>query len=424
MPLDNAAVSELRAEFPALQQTVGGRPLIFFDGPGGTQVHGSVIDAMGRYLTEANSNAHGAFLYSRRTDETVDQARAAMADFLNAPSPNEIIFGPSMTNLTFNISRAMVEQLHPGDEIIVTRLDHDANISPWLSLQPRGIKVNFIDVDVEDCTLNMDHFHTLLSPKTKLVAAGYAANAVGTINPVQEMAAAAHEVGAKMWVDAVHYAPHGPIDVQAIDCDFLVCSVYKFYGPHMGVAWGRYDLLDALPAFKLRPADNNPPHKFELGTGNFEAMAGTTAAINYLAGVGDQFGASFESQWQAAGFSGRRLALKKAMSAIEAYEKRLFVRLLEGLSEIDGVRIYGITDPTQFSQRTPTAAFTKAGVPTAEIGKALGDNNIFTWDGHYYAIEVVQRLGLYDSGGMLRVGISHYNVPDDIERLLDVVRAI
>jgi selenocysteine lyase/cysteine desulfurase len=212
--------------------------------------------------------------------------------------------------------------------------------------------------------------------------------------------------------------------VQALDCDFLVCSVYKFYGPHLGVAWGRYDLLDALPAFKLRPADNTPPDKFELGTGNFEAMAGTTAAINYLAGVGDEFGAAFESEYQAAGFSDRRLALKKAMRTIAAYEQSLFTRLIDGLSQINGVRLYGITDPAQFNQRTPTLAFTKAGVPTAAIGKALGDNNIFIWDGHYYAIEVVQRLGLYDSGGMVRVGISHYNVPDDIDRLLEVVKAI
>jgi cysteine desulfurase family protein (TIGR01976 family) len=416
-------LSSLRAQFPALQQKdEKGRPYVFFDGPGGTQVPRAVIDAIAHYYTHANSNSHGNFLYSARTDATVMAAREAVADFLNAPSPQEVVFGPSMTNLTFNLSRAIGAQLGSGDEIVVTRLDHDANVSPWLALQEQGVVIKYADFDVEDCTLDLAHFKSLLSDKTKLVAIGYASNAVGTINPVKEVGALAHEVGARVWIDAVHYAPHGPINVQDIDCDFLVCSVYKFFGPHIAVAWGRYDLLDALPAYKVRPAGDDPPDKFETGTGNFEGMAGTTAAINYLAQLGDHFGAAFEAQWIEAGFTGRRLALKKAMTAIANYERTLLERLVEGLMAVSGVRIYGITDKVQFYQRTPTIAFTKDGVETETIAKVLGENNIFVWDGHYYALEVVKRLGLYDRGGMVRVGIAHYNTAAEVDRLLAVLR--
>lgn len=416
-------LSSLRAQFPALQQKdEKGRPYVFFDGPGGTQVPRAVIDAIAHYYTHANSNSHGNFLYSARTDATVMAAREAVADFLNAPSPQEVVFGPSMTNLTFNLSRAIGAQLGSGDEIVVTRLDHDANVSPWLALQEQGVVIKYADFDVEDCTLDLVHFKSLLSDKTKLVAIGYASNAVGTINPVREIGALAHDVGARVWIDAVHYAPHGPIDVQDIDCDFLVCSVYKFFGPHLAVAWGRYDLLDVLPAYKVRPAGDDPPDKFETGTGNFEGMAGATAAINYLAELGDQFGAAFEAQWTEAGFTGRRLALKKAMTAIANYERTLLEWLVEGLMAIPGVRIYGITDKAQFYQRTPTIAFTKERVETETIAKVLGENSIFVWDGHYYALEVVKRLGLYDRGGMVRVGIVHYNTAAEVDRLLAALR--
>jgi cysteine desulfurase family protein (TIGR01976 family) len=417
--------TSLRAQFPALQQIdEQGRSYVFFDGPGGTQVPQAVIDAVARYYTHANSNSHGNFLYSARTDTTVSGAREALADFLNAPSPDEIIFGPSMTNLTFNLSRAIGAQLSAGDEIVVTRLDHDANVSPWLALRERGIEIKFADFDVEDCTLDVAHLKSLLSDRTKLVAVGYASNAVGTINPIADIAQAAHAVGAKIWVDAVHYAPHGPIDVQALDIDFFVCSTYKYFGPHLGVAWGRYDLLAALPAYKVRPAGDNPPDKFETGTGNFEAMAGATAAVNYLAEVGDRFGEAFDAAYRQAGFVGRRLALKKAMAAIAAYEHSLFEYLAQGLQAIPGIRVYGITDPARFHERAPTIAFTKAGIATEQIARTLGENSIFVWDGHYYAIEVVKRLGLYDQGGMVRVGLAHYNTQEEIDRLLDVVRAL
>ncbi len=418
-------LSPLRKQFPALRQTdADGNPYVFFDGPGGTQVPQTVIDAVADYYTRANANTHGQYPFSHRTDAVIREARQAMADFLNAPSPEEIIFGPTSTNLAFNISRAIGKTLQPGDEIIVTRLDHDANISPWLALAELGAVIKFVDIDTADCTLDMAHFDRLLSPKTKLVAVGYASNAVGTINPVKEIAAKAHAVGALVWVDAVHFAPHGTIDVQDIDCDFLMCSAYKFFAPHIAVVWGRYDLLDALPAYKVRPAENEPPHKFEQGTGNFEGMAGVTAAINYLADVGNRYGQSFAEKYRAAGFSGRRLMLKQAMAVISAYEQNLFTDLMTGLQAIDGVQIYGITDPAQFNRRTPTAAFTKKGVPTVEIARILGEHGIFVWDGHYYAIEVVKRLGLYESGGMIRVGLAHYNTRSEIDRLLTVVRAL
>jgi len=418
-------LTPLRSQFPALQQSdEQDRPYVFFDGPGGTQVPRCVIDAIAHYYTHANANMHGQYLYSARAEAVAQEARQAMVDFLNAPSPDEIVFGPSSTNLVFNVSRAIGAQLSPGDEIVVTRLDHDANIASWLALQERGAVVKFADFDVEDCTLNLPHLMSLITPKTKLVAVGYASNAVGTINPVKEIAAAAHAVGAKIWVDAVHLAPHNPIDVQAIDCDFLMCSPYKFFGPHLGVLWGRYNLLDELPAYKVRPAGDEPPDKFELGTGNFEAMAGVTAAIKYLADLGTQFGAEFAKDYQLSGFSGRRLALKQAMAAISAYERPLLERLIDGMQAIPGVRIYGITDEKRYHQRTPTIAFTKADIATPDIAKILGDAGIFVWDGHYYAIEVVKRLGLYENGGMIRVGIAHYNTADEVERLLDEVRKI
>jgi len=337
MALTDVAVSELRGEFPALQQKAGGRLLTFMDGPGGTQVHGSVIEAMARYLTEANSNANGVFLFSQRTDETVVSARRAMADLLNASRPEEIVFGPNMTSLTFNLSRAIGRTLDPGDEIVVTRLDHDANIAPWLALEEQGIVVRHADFDPGDCTLDMSSLEAAITPRTKLVALGYASNAVGTINNVARAVELAHAVGAWIFVDAVHYAPHGPIDVQAIDCDFLVCSAYKFFGSHVGVLYGRYDLLDQLRAYKVRPADDVPPHKFETGTKNHEGLAGTTAAVNYLADLGAEFGAPFAEQYPE--FEGRRLHLKTAMAAIRAYERPLAEQLVSGLASIPGVTV-------------------------------------------------------------------------------------
>jgi len=419
MALNKAAVSELRTEFPALQKRVDGRPLIFLDGPGGTQVHGSVIEAMGNYLVEANSNAHGSFLYSQRTDEAVMAARQALADLLHASRPEEIVFGPNMTSLTFNISRAIGRTLSLGDEIVVTRLDHDANIAPWLALQERGATVRHVDFDPADCTLDMAGLEAAITPKTKVVALGYASNAVGTINDVARAVDLAHQVDAWVYVDAVHYAPHGPIDVQALGCDFLVCSVYKFFGPHLGALYGRYELLEGLPAYKVRPAGDAPPDKFETGTQSFEAISGATAAVDYLASVGRHHGD--EGAGQFSDLSERRRELMLGMEAVRAYERALCERLVSGLQDIPGLKIYGITDPGRFDQRVPTVSFTLGGLRPREISQRLSQANIFAWAGNFYALAVTERLGLEEQGGLLRVGLAHYNTAEDVDTLLEVL---
>ena len=417
--LDDAAVSILRVEFPALQQTKDGRPIHFLDGPGGTQVHRSVIDAMGHYLTAANSNAHGEFLYSHRTDETAIEAQLALADFVNASSPDEIVFGANMTTLTFNISRAIGKTLKSGDEIVLSRLDHDANIAPWLALQESGAVIRYVDFNPADCTLDMGALEAAIGSNTKVVAVGYASNATGTINDVNRIAELAHSVGAWLYIDAVHYAPHGPIDVQAINCEFLVCSTYKFFGPHLGALYGRYTLLDALPAYKVRPADNVPPGKFQTGTPNYEGMAGATAAINYLASVGQRFGGQYDSQF--AEFKERRRDLKIAMASIRSYESELCHRLIKGLLDIPDLSIYGITDPARFNERVPTVSFTMGGITPQMIARRLNDANIFVWNGNFYALSVTEQLGLEDEGGMLRVGLNHYNTAQEVDYLLDVL---
>ncbi|MGQ9491836.1 MAG: cysteine desulfurase-like protein, partial [Anaerolineae bacterium] len=332
-------LSALRSRFPALALTDAGRPAVFFDGPGGTQVPQRVIDAMRDYLVRCNANHGGAFRTSRESDTVLAAAHEAMADLLNARSAQEIVFGANMTTLTFAFSRAIGRKLGPGDEIVITRLDHDANRAPWLALRERGVVVHEVAFDPADCTLRLDELAARLNSRTRLVAVGYASNAVGTINPIAQIARMAHQVGAWLWVDAVHYLPHGPVDVQALDCDFLVCSPYKFFGPHAGVVWGRYELLERLPAYKVRPAGDLPPDKFETGTQNHEAQAGVLAAVEYLAELGETFGSGFAGQFP--GFTGRRLALKQALAAIQAYERTLCERFVAGLLTIPGVSFYG-----------------------------------------------------------------------------------
>jgi cysteine desulfurase family protein (TIGR01976 family) len=416
MPLDSSAVSVLRQEFPALNRKHGESRIIFFDSPGGSQVHAAVPEAMARYLTESNSNAHGAFRFSHRTDELTRDAREAVADFLNASGPEEIVFGPNMTTLTFRMSQAVGSTLRPNDEVVVTRLDHDANISPWVALEAKGIIVRHVDFDPTDCTLNMDRMDEFINERTKLVAIGYASNAVGTINDVGTVVKMAHEVGAWVYVDAVHYAPHAPIDVRSLGCDFLVCSPYKFFGPHMGVLYGRYDLLERLPARKVVPAGDAPPEKFETGTNNFEGISGTAAALGYLASVGERFGSEYSAEFPE--FSGRKLALKTGMTAIRAYEKDLCRRLLVGLKDIPGLRIYGISEPSHWEQRVPTVSVTLEGLTADEVARRLGERGIFVWDGHFYAVQAIERLGLADRGGLVRIGLCHYNTTEEVDILL------
>ncbi|MBI5031372.1 MAG: cysteine desulfurase-like protein [Chloroflexi bacterium] len=407
----NYDVNEIRSHFPALQSGA-----IFFDGPGGTQVSQQVIDAVANYYKTMNANTHGAFATAQKSDAMIAEAHAAFADFLNARSPDEIVFGPNMTTLTFNISRALGRWLNPGDEIIVTHLDHDADISPWLALEERGAIIRWVDIHQDDCTLDLADYERQLSTKTKIVAVGGASNAVGSMNDLKTIISLAHMAGAVVFVDAVHLAPHSPIDVQDLDCDLLACSVYKYYGPHLGVLYGKYDLLDRLQAYKVRPAENTPPHKFETGTQNHEGIAGALAAVNYLASVGEKYGAPYAAQFKQ--FSGRRLHLKTALAAIKEYEKKLFVRLMTSLREIPGICIYGITDLARFDYRTPTVAFTLDGKTPREVAEHLGQQNIYVWDGNYYALALMDRLGLEGQGGAVRVGLAHYNTVEEVDRLL------
>lgn len=401
----------IRAQFPALMQEMNGRPVVFFDGPGGTQVPRRVIDAMAEYLTLYNSNTHGAFATSQRTDATVDAARAAIADFLGCEA-DEVVFGPNMTTLTFAISRAFGRDIRPGDEIVVTRLDHDANVAPWQALEEHGAIIRMVDIDVEDCTLDMADMARAINSRTKLVAVGYASNAVGTINDVATITRMAHDVGALVYIDAVHYAPHGPIDVRALDCDFLACSPYKFFAPHMGALYGKREHLERLRPYKVRPASDAVPDRWETGTKNHEGLAGITAAIDYLAELGRRVKPT----------TTRRAALVQAMEAIQAYERTLSHHLIAGLLAIPGLTFYGISDPARFAWRTPTVAVRLEGSTPRELARRLGDQGIFCWDGNYYAINLTERLGVEADGGMLRIGLVHYNTTEEIDRLLEIVR--
>lgn len=412
-------VAALRSEFPALALEEHGRPLAFFDGPGGTQVPQRVIDAVVGYYRTSNANDGGAFLTSRRSVALVAEAHAALADLLNAGSPEEIKFGANMTTLTFHLGRSIGASFAPGDEVIVTTLDHEANVSPWRAMAAdRGLTVRTVDIHPEDGTLDLDDLRAKLSARTRLVAFGYASNAVGTINPVAQIVGLAHEVGALTYVDAVHFAPHGPIDVQALGTDFLACSVYKFFGPHVGVAYGKAEVLARLPAYKVRPAHD----RFETGTLNFEGIAGSLAAVEYIASVGERFGGEFAGEFP--GMTGRRLGAHTGMRAIRTYEMALFGRLLAGLARIDGLRLWGIADPARLGERTPTAAITFARSSPREAAEALGHQGITAWDGDFYAQGLIERFGLFETGGVLRIGLTHYNTAEEVDRLLDALAGI
>lgn len=406
-----------RSQFPAL-----GSGAVFLDGPGGTQVPQAVIDAVAAYYREANANEHGLFAASQRSDAIIEAGRRAMADFLNARSRDEIIFGANMTTLTLHLARALGRTLNPGDEIVVTRLDHDANIAPWLNLQESGAVIRWLEIDPRDCTLKLEGLEETINKKTRIVAVGYASNAFGTINDVPGIVAAARKVGALTFVDAVHYAPHRAIDVQLLDCDFLACSPYKFYGPHSGVLYGKREALERLQPYKVRPALDSIPDCFETGTKNHEGIAGVAAAVDFLAWLGEIAGTP--DPRVAAHGTGRRALLQQALAAIQAHETLLFSRLLSGLLAIPGLRVYGITDPERFSERTPTACFTIDGLVPAKIAEMLGQAAIQVWDGNYYALEPMKFLGLEEKGGAVRAGLSLYNTGEEVDRFLHTLRRI
>ena len=444
IPLD---LKWIRAQFPALAQEIKGKPIIFFDGPGGTQIPGSVIDAMSNYLVRSNANAHGAFATSTQTDALIAAARSASADLLGCAA-DEILFGANMTSLTFALSRALCREWQPGDEILVTRLDHYANVSPWQALEEAGIIVKTIEIEKEDCTLKLKDIEHLLNERTRLVAVGYASNAVGTINDVAALVRLAHVVNALVFVDAVHYAPHGLIDVRSLDCDFLACSAYKFFGPHVGILYGKREHLTRFHPYKVKPASEEVPCRWETGTQNYEGLAGLVAAINYLAKIGCHISSAVDNDWASAtietepsqekpfrcphnaaseaqpyqliahSYPNRRAALTAAMKAIAQYERELSEHLVKGLLEIPGITFYGITDVSRFAWRTPTVAVRLAGQTPYSVAKSLGDRGIFTWHGNFYALGLTETLGVESSGGLLRIGLVHYNTLDEIHRLL------
>jgi cysteine desulfurase family protein (TIGR01976 family) len=410
MPFD---VDALRAEFPALRREQDGRPVAFLDGPGGTQVPQRVVDAVARYLTDTNANAGGAFATSEASDAMVDEAHQAVADFLGAADREEIKFGYNMSTLTLHIGRSIGATLSPGDEVVVTTLDHEANVSTWEAMAAdRGLTVRKVDIREDDVTLDLEDLESKLNSRTKLVAIGYASNAVGTINPVREIVARAHEVGALAYVDAVAYAPHGPIDVQALDADFLVCSAYKWFGPHLGALYGKADVLAALPAFKVRPAHD----RFETGTAAFESIAGSLAATDYLRDVGRRFGSPASTD--------RRSELVAGMDAIVDHERALVARLIDGLESVPGVTVHGITDRSKAADRVPTVAISIEGVHPRAAAVELGRQGIYVWDGDFYATGLIERLGKGASGGVLRLGLVHYNTEAEVDRALEAVDSI
>lgn len=404
--LDLAAI---RSRFPALLRTHHGKPVIHLDGPAGSQVPDSVVEAVSAYLVGHNANTHGAFEPSRETDVMLVGARAAVADLLGADDAECVIFGANMTTLTLALSRSLARTWAPGDEVVVTRLDHDANVTPWvLAARDASAEVRFVPFSPDDTTLDLDALAAALGPRTRLVAVGAASNATGTYNPIERIAAVVRERSeALLFVDAVHHAPHAAIDVDRWDCDFLTCSAYKFYGPHVGILWGRRELLASLPAYQVRPAADGLTDRWSTGTGNHEGIAGVRAAIDYLADLGGRIGP-------------RRLRLETAFEAIADHETSLCERLLDGLADLANVRVWGIRDPARLAERAPTLAITVEGRPSGEIAARLGERGIYVWAGHFYAVEVTAALGL-EPDGLVRIGLLHYNTAEEIDRLLEAL---
>lgn len=405
-------IEAIRAQFPALAVTDDGRPRIYLDAPGGTQVCRPAIEAMVAHLQGGTANAGGAFATTIETDAMSAAAHAAMADLIGG-HVEEIAFGPNMTSLTFAVSRALSRHWEAGDEIILTRLDHDANVSPWLlAARDRGVTVRWIDFDPATGLLDHDAVPGLLGPRTRLVAVGAASNALGTLNDIGRIVAMVRAGSqALVFIDAVQSVPHVPTDVQAIGCDFLVCSPYKFFGPHQGVLWARAGLIDTIEAYKVRPAGNRGAHRFETGTPSFEGQAGVLGTIAYLDWLGGEV----------SGANGRRERLRAAFEACIAYERDLGNRLLAGLATVPGLKLWGV--PTM-DGRVPTFSFTIDGHRPDTIAAHLAEEGIFAWSGHFYAVEVIARLGLTDSGGLVRLGLCHYDTAQEVDRTIEALRAL
>ena len=416
MKLTPDIVEHCRRQFPALSRRVGERLAVFLDGPGGTQVPQRVIDAVSHTLAHANANQSGLFATSQDADRMIAEAQRGLCDFLGADDPRTIVFGQNMTSLTLALSRSLARNWKPADEIVVTRLDHDANVSPWvLAARDAGATVRWAGIKSEDCTLDLEELRRLINERTRLVAVGCASNATGGINPVRDIADWAHAVGAKVFLDAVHFAPHGLIDVQAWGCDFLACSAYKFFGPHVGILWGRRELLQSLEAYKVRPAPLDPPYKWMTGTQSHEAIAGALAAVNYVADLGRLMAASDSLT--------RRAALREAYLHIGHYERQLVRRLLAGLAEMPDVQVHGITDPARLEERVATVSLTHERLTPREMAERLGQQGFFVWHGNYYALNLTETLGL-EPEGMLRVGLVHYNTAAEVDRLLESLREL
>jgi cysteine desulfurase family protein (TIGR01976 family) len=400
----------VRGQFPALRKRIDDRPVIYLDGPGGTQVSEKVIRAMTNYLQTSNSNLGGRFATSVQTSEIVSRTRIALAEFINANKPQEIVFGQNMTSLTFALSRSLARTWSRDTEMIVTSLDHDANIAPWrLAAADRNVTVKTWEVRKQTCSLDLEDLRPLLNKRTALIAVTLASNASGSHVDVRGVAELAKTVGAKLFVDAVHFAPHGRIDVQALGCDFLACSAYKFFGPHIGVLWGREELLLQLESFKVRPAASRPPGKWETGTQSFESIAGTLGALDYLRDLAN---------------AANRTSLADAMELVRNYELTLSEHFLAGVARIARIKLYGIADPLEAMRRTPTFAIRVDGVPPDDVAQKLGDIGIFVWSGDFYAVDLIERLGLKDKGGVVRIGFVHYNTPDEVDRVLQALEEI
>ena len=408
-------IAEIRSLFPGLQRQVNGNQAIFFDGPGGSQSPESVGDAVKHYLLHQNANVGMSFATSKETDSLIEETMRACADFVGCEDYREIVFGQNMTSLTIQLASALSRTWGPGDEVVVTRSDHDANVRPWvLAAQWSGATVKWIDIDPGDCTHKVGTIDESINESTVMVAIGAASNFSGTINDVRGICSKAHSVGAEVFVDAVHYAPHALIDVRDMDCDYLACSSYKFFGTHQGILWGRFGRLAKLPVAKLRVSSEEVPYRWMTGTLGHESMAGTLAAIGHLEWLGRMISEENIS---------RREALRVAFSAIEEYESELCWRMIEGLKKMDGVKIWGITDPSMKDMRAPTVSFTHHSMTAEEIGGALADQGIFAWAGNFYALELSEALGL-EPEGALRVGLLHYNTAEEVDSFLRLLSDI